>query len=144
MEAPRFPADYDGIIAGDPASFWTHHYLGGHLWPALAMLRDRSGAPYISPVKLPALSAAVNAKCDALDDVVDGVLNDPRRCNFDPSVLLCTVTETTSCLTAPQIQALKDIYAGPGKELYPGILPGGETGPGGWHAWIPRVSIDQT
>jgi len=143
MEAQRFPDDYDGIIAGDPANFWTHHYLGGHLWPALAMLRDRSGAHYISPAKLPALSAAVNAKCDAMDGVVDGVLNDPRRCNFDPSVLLCTGTETASCLTAPQIQALRDIYAGPGKELYPGILPGGETGPGGWQAWITGTSIDQ-
>ncbi len=139
----------DGIWAlGHPEAivdfaYRATHEMSGHLWPALAMLRDRSGAHYISPAKLPALSAAVNAKCDALDGVVDGVLNDPRRCNFDPSVLLCTGTETASCLTAPQIQALRDIYAGPGKELYPGILPGGETGPGGWQAWITGTSIDQ-
>jgi feruloyl esterase len=136
MEAQRFPDDYDGIIAGDPANFWTHHYLGGHLWPSLAILRDTTGAHYIGPSKLPALAAAVNAQCDALDGVTDGVLTDPRRCHFDPQALLCPGVETDACLTAPQIEALQEIYAGPGSDIYPGLLPGGETGPGGWSAWI--------
>ncbi len=133
MEAQRFPDDYDGIVAGDPAAYWTQHYLGGHLWPELAMLSDTSGAHYIPRAKLPALEAAVNAQCDALDGVVDGILGDPRRCRFDPSVLLCQGAETDACLTAPQIEALQAIYAGPGADIYPGILPGNETG---WASWI--------
>jgi feruloyl esterase len=32
MESQRFPNDYDGIIIGDPANYWTHHYVGAHLW----------------------------------------------------------------------------------------------------------------
>jgi feruloyl esterase len=84
----------------------------------------------------------VNKQCDALDGVVDGVLTDPRRCNFDPSVLLCSGPESDSCLTSPQIDALKNIYAGPGKDIYPGLLPGGETGPGGWVAWLTGTSFN--
>jgi len=136
MEAQRFPDDYQGIIAGDPANFWTHHYLGGHLWPALAILRDTTLAHYIGPDKLQAIQDAVNKKCDALDGVVDGILADPRSCKFDPNVLLCQGPETASCLTAPQIEALKAVYAGPGANIYPGLLPGAETGPGGWRAWL--------
>ena len=136
MEAQRFPNDYDGIIAGDPANFWTHHYLGGHLWPPLTMLWDPTLSHYISPQKLPALSAAVNKQCDALDGVVDGVLTDPRQCQFDARVLLCHGPETNDCLTQPQIDALNRIYAGPPNGIYPGLVPGGESGPGGWQAWL--------
>jgi feruloyl esterase len=132
MEAQRYPDDYDGIIAGDPANFWTHHYLGGHLWPALSILRDTTLAHYISPQKLPAIRDASNKQCDALDGVVDGVLNDPRQCHFDTSVLLCQGAETNSCLTQPQLEALNAIYAGPPHDIYPGLMPGDETG---WQAW---------
>ena len=40
MEAQRFPEDYDGVIAGDPAANWTRFQTGGHLWIALAMNKD--------------------------------------------------------------------------------------------------------
>src|ERR1035438_476599 len=29
MEAQRYPADYDGIVAGAPANYWTHLLTGG-------------------------------------------------------------------------------------------------------------------
>ena len=56
IEAQRYPADFDGIIAGDPANNWTHHYIGGHLWMALAM----DGDGYIPANKVPILADAVN------------------------------------------------------------------------------------
>lgn len=40
MEAQRYPQDYDGIIAGNPAHNWTRFYAGGHLWYSLALLAD--------------------------------------------------------------------------------------------------------
>jgi feruloyl esterase len=75
IEAQRYPNDFDGIVAGDPANNWTNHYMGGHLWNALAV----DGDGYLTDEKVKILGDAVNAQCDALDGVKDGVLNDPRR-----------------------------------------------------------------
>lgn len=137
MEAQRYPEDYDGIIAGAPANYWTHLLAGG-IWNTQALALDP--ASYISARKLPALAAAVNDSCDKLDGVADGILNDPRQCHFDPNVLLCKDAEADSCLTAPQITALKKIYEGShdshGKLIYPGYLPGAEVGGNGWAGWI--------
>jgi feruloyl esterase len=136
IEAQRYPNDYDGIIAGDPANYWTHHYVGGHFWPAIAT----EGDAYIPAAKVPLLADAVNAACDALDGVKDGVLTDPRRCHFDPATLLCTGPDTSGCLTAAQVGAVVKIWAGlktkDGRQVWPGLVPGGETGPGGWQNWI--------
>lgn len=135
MEAQRFPDDYDGIIAGAPANNWVPMLTGG-----LKFLQTMDGSGYIPPVKIPAISKAVNAACDAQDGVADGVLNDPRQCHFDPSTLLCKGAESDSCLTAPQVDSLKTIYAGAhdasGKLIFPGLLPGAEEGRGGWATWI--------
>lgn len=137
MEAQRYPDDYNGILAGAPANFWTH-LLTDALWNAQALTLD--AASYIPSTKLPAIAQAVNDACDKQDGVADGILNDPRKCRFDPSVLLCKRDDSDSCLTAPQITALKKLYAGAkdsqGHSIFPGYLPGAETGEGGWAPWI--------
>ena len=136
IEAQRYPADFDGIIAGDPANNWTRHYIGGHLWAGSRM----EGDGYIPAEKVTAIAEAVNNACDALDGVKDGVLDDPRRCHFDPGTLLCKGSDGPTCLTNAQIEAVKKLWAGvrnaDGDQLYPGLVPGGEAGPGGWANWI--------
>ena len=138
MEAQRFPEDYDGIIAGAPANYWTKVFAT-FIWNIQAMQTDPGG--YIGANKIPAIARAVTAACDASDGVKDGVLNDPRACHFH-QVLLCLQGEADSCLTAPQQAALKKIYDGPvdakGQQIFPGFLPGGEEGEGGWTTWIDR------
>jgi hypothetical protein len=108
----------------------------------------RSAGSYIPPAKIPAIASAVNAACDASDGVKDGILDDPRQCNFKPETLLCKAAESDACLTQPQIDSLKTIYAptldSAGKELYPGTLPGGERGPGGWSLWLLGTAPDKT
>src|SRR5205085_4587786 len=84
MEAQRFPADYDGIIAGAPANYWTH-LLANSIWVAQAMSEPDA---YIPQSKLPAIEAATIASCDASDGVKDGVLDTPDRCQFKPASLL--------------------------------------------------------
>jgi hypothetical protein len=137
MEAQRFPADYDGIIAGAPANYWTH-LLTGALADVQATMLDP--ASYIPSSKVPAIEAAALAACDENDGVKDGVIDDPSRCHFDPAVLLCSGAESDSCLTAPQVAALQKIYAGPknakGEPVFPGYSAGGAAGPQGWPAWI--------
>ena len=138
MEAQRYPEDYDGILAGAPANYWTR-------LQTMAAVDTQSltadPASFIPPAKVPTIAAAVNAACDAADGVQDGVLNDPRQCHFDPATIACKAGEDSDkCLTGAQVAALKKIYAGlvnaQGHTLFPGYLPGAEGGPSGWGQWI--------
>jgi Tannase and feruloyl esterase len=137
MEAQRYPADYDGIIAGAPAASFTH-MISAFIWDLQAAEVDP--ASYIPDGKYAAIDAAVVAACDARDGVKDGVIDDPTKCGFKPATLLCTGAESDACLTQPQITALEKIYAGPrnsqGEQVYPGFLPGGQSGPAGWPLWV--------
>ena len=138
MEAQRFPEDFDGILAGAPANFWTHLLAN-----ALEMVQSMYGkdpAAYIPSTKLPAIQSAALVACDAQDGVKDGIISNPLQCHFDPSVLLCKGKDSRDCLTAPQLSSLKKLYAGAqdshGKQIFPGFMPGAEDGPNGWAPWI--------
>jgi hypothetical protein len=135
MEAQRFPEDYDGILAGAPANYWTHMVTAG-LDVGQTLVENPSA--YISSMKLSAITQAVLAACDAKDGLKDGILNDPRECHFDPETLLCKNGDALSCLTAPQVTSLKKIYAGGtdshGQVIFPGLMPGDEAG--AWKSWI--------
>lgn len=138
MEAQRYPADYDGILAGAPANNWTP-LLTMAVSDTQALTLDKGS--FIARTKIPAIAAAVLKACDELDGVRDGILNDPRQCHFDPATIQCKAAEDTDqCLTAPQAVTLKKIYAGlrdaHDAELFPGFLPGAEDGQGGWAVWI--------
>jgi feruloyl esterase len=137
MESQRFPADYDGIIAGAPANNWTHLVSAAASY-VRATLAEPGG--YIPAAKLPAIQAAALAACDTLDQVKDGIIENPPECRFDPASLLCRGAESDSCLTAPQVASLKKLYGGladaRGRRIYPGYAPGGEAEQGGWGPWI--------
>jgi feruloyl esterase len=139
MEAQRYPADFDGIVAGDPAYNWTHLYAGAHLHYASTTLKDPES--YIQPAKVKLLADAVNRACDAKDGFTDGVLDDPLSCHFDPEVLACKEGEDPgTCFTPKQVKVVKEIWAGShddrGHAIFPGLVPGGEAGSGGWSSWV--------
>ncbi len=135
MEAQRFPEDYDGILAGAPANNWAHMLSSG-VDVLQTTLRDPAG--YISSYKLPAITRAALAACDAQDGLKDGIVSDPQSCHFDPSVLLCKEGDNLQCLTAPQVTTLKKLYSGGvdshGRSIFPGFTPGDEAG--AWKSWI--------
>jgi hypothetical protein len=135
MEAQRFPADYDGILAGAPANNWTK-MVSATVDVTKVFIGNPAG--YISSTKLPAITAAVLAQCDAQDGLKDGILNDPRTCHFDPATLLCKQGDELSCLTAPQVASLKKVYAGgtddEGHTIFPGLMPGDEMHL--WKSWL--------
>jgi len=137
MEAQRYPEDYDGILAGAPANNWTP-LLTTAAYDTQALTSD--AASFIPPAKIPAIAAAVNAACDQLDGVRDGILNDPRQCHFDPATIQCKAEDSDKCLTSAQVVTLKKLYAGTpdaaGRVVFPGYLPGAEEGQGGWGLWI--------
>jgi len=129
MEAQRFPTDYDGIVAGMPANNWTR-LMAGDLDATLAFFKDSTNN--LPPPALGLLHRAALAACDGADGVSDGVLEDPRACKFEPSVLACAANQAPeSCLTPAQIEAARRVYGGlkdpnTGAQLYPGLAPGSE------------------
>jgi feruloyl esterase len=123
-EAQRYPNDYDGIIAGAAANYPTH-LQGAQVWTTKITNQD-SG--YIPPEKFSLIHNAVLETCDASDGVKDRVLEDPRRCDFDPAALACKGPDVATCLTAPQVEVARKIYAGPGPSLFPGLERGSELG----------------
>ncbi len=130
IEMQRYAADYDGVVVGAPWAFQSHS-AAGMVWTAQALAVPGASIP---ATKLPAIQAAATAACDRIDGLADGLIEDPRKCSFDPSVLLCTTGDNNTCLTQAQVDAVKKLYAGPsnprtGEKLFPGWTPGSE---GGW------------
>jgi feruloyl esterase len=131
--AQRFPADYDGIVAGAPAADWT-----GRAAQSLRVAQALrvSDASYIPREKYQLIHDAALDACDAADGVRDGVIENPAACAFDPAVLQCTGADDGSCLTAAQVEAARQIYA-PAvnprtKRVTAGLSPGTELG---WATW---------
>ncbi len=136
-EAQRYPADYDGIVADDPGNDRVH-LNAGFLWSWRALNRTpETGLPV---AKLPVLYSAVMAACDSMDGIKDGILSDLRRCHFDPVALLCKNGDAPSCLTQPQVEAVRKIHAGAhnprtGERIFSGRVPGSESLPDGSEGW---------
>ncbi|KAJ7328419.1 tannase and feruloyl esterase [Mycena albidolilacea] len=141
--ALRFPADFDGIIAGAPATDSNHllgwsgllsHYVGATS-PDTAVDASNS-SKFISPALWPAVSAEILRQCDGLDGVQDGIITEPDDCEFDVDALRCgagNVNQTDGCLTEDQVEALRNIYSpllsASGQLLYPRYTPGAEADP---------------
>ena len=118
MGVQEFPQEYDGLVIAAPAINWER-FIAAEIWPQIVM-HQALGAP-IDPAKLTAVNNAAVAACDAADGVVDGVINDPRKCDYDPAA--------AGVLTAAEAAAVRKIWNGPtssrtGKRLWFGLEPG--------------------
>ncbi|GHJ41161.1 hypothetical protein Sm713_67700 [Streptomyces sp. TS71-3] len=143
-EAQRYPDDFDGIVSGAPASVLTALNVWYQGWNAKANVGS-DGRPLLTAEDLAPLHKAVVAACDNDDGTQDGLLADPRACDFEPSQLMCQDGHRSStrafCLTRGQATAVSKLYEGPrdgnGALLYPGWqLPGSELN---WKSWIVPV-----
>ena len=135
MEAQRYPDDFDGIIAGAPANYMTHLSIG-HMAHGVAALKQKESN--LTPQVYPLLRNAAIQACDANDGLQDGLLTDPRTCRFNPEALRCRAGNSADCLTAPQIETVKKMYApvrkANGEVIFPGLQPTSEPG------WVPVIS----
>jgi feruloyl esterase len=107
-EVQNFPWDFDGVVAGAPALRATRI---GAIWNVDVLNED--GRPILDKSDLQVLHHAVIAKCDLNDGIKDGLIGDPRQCDFNPQSLLCPHGQDQGCLTAKQIEAVRKVYAGP-------------------------------
>jgi feruloyl esterase len=132
-EAQRYPEDFNGIVAGDPA-YHVSRLQAGSLYIGWVSLKDGVKAPgYIPPAKYPVLNRAALDACDGKDGLVDGIIEDPPRCGFDPKSIQCPGnSDEATCLTGPQVETARKIYAGAkfndGTQAYSGYEPGSELG----------------
>lgn len=124
MLAQRLPDGYDGILSAAPAINWDR-FIPAELWPQVVMQRELGGP--IAQCKLAVVSQAAVQACDDLDGVTDGVVDEPRRCDFDLSSLIGT---TTPCgdFTEDDARVIRMIWEGPrgtdGSFLWYGLAKG--------------------
>jgi len=105
-EAQMFPHDFDGIIAGGAAAWWTHAATEQLVMSINLQKAGIQGASGAAVLKL--AQSAATAACDAQDGVVDGLIADPRRCHWDPTRLVCKAGQDPStCFTPAQAAAIK-------------------------------------
>jgi feruloyl esterase len=132
IEAQRYAEDFDGIIANAPWLDQTGFTIGA-MWNQKALSNVTLTAD-----KMAMVAERVMAKCDAIDGLKDGLIDDPRKCDFDPVKDVPACKESTDgpeCLTAAQAEAIAKVYQGPmsnGKNIFPGFMPGSEALMQGW------------
>jgi feruloyl esterase len=112
MEAQRYPQDYNGIVSGAPAINWTR-FSNQHLWGPVVM--NATGNP-VAACKLSAATAAAIAVCDGIDGVKDGVLEDPKRCSYDPKPLVGTSAGDCGAFSEADVNVIRKLWEGPRKE----------------------------
>jgi hypothetical protein len=130
--ALKYPGDFDGIVAGAPATDWNNllgwsgrlsNFLGVPQTPATA-------AKFLQPIDWAVVSAEILRQCDHLDGLVDGIISEPDDCDFCADTLLCKGNQTTGCLTATQVKTVTNIFSpmlgSKGEVAYPRFTPGAE------------------
>ncbi|MDT8758435.1 tannase/feruloyl esterase family alpha/beta hydrolase [Sphingomonas psychrotolerans] len=130
-EMQNYPGDYDGVVAGAPGPYMPLQSVR-MMWFSLQQKRDPAGALRDEDWAL--YERRVTAKCDKLDGVADGVIENPMRCSFRAAELACNPGQTGDCLTPARLAMLERITAPmpdeAGRRMDGGLFPGVRTRPG--------------
>jgi feruloyl esterase len=147
VASQRFPEHFDGIVAGDPgfnlpkagvAEAWD-----SQAFASIATLVDVNGQPYLPTTfsfgDLALVANAVLNKCDALDGLGDGIIDNLPACHFDPSTLQCPGAKDATCLSPEQVTVLETVFNGArnseGRRLYSNWPYDAGVGDPGWRIW---------
>ncbi|RAL02637.1 tannase and feruloyl esterase [Aspergillus ibericus CBS 121593] len=104
-----YPDDYDGAMAGAPTWWMTHQAF-------YSVKQQTIGGAARSNSSIPAslysiIGEEVLRQCDPQDGLVDSIVSRPQGCFFNAEALACNSTQTSNCLTAPQLETLQKIYS---------------------------------
>ncbi|RQH01621.1 tannase/feruloyl esterase family alpha/beta hydrolase [Paraburkholderia dinghuensis] len=140
MAAQRYPADYNGIIVGAPAAHFTIQNSLYHGWSveSQSTTGNSTGMATLYADKAKVLHKAVLAACGGQTGVADGLIADPRTCNFDPASIECAngATDTSNCLTGAEVATASKIYGGPLDSTTNERMLAGSPQPGSEINWI--------
>lgn len=129
--ADKFPDDFDGIMAGSPALDFNNLISWRARFFTITGSNSVNSSNFITPsIWISLIHEEVLRQCDGLDGVIDGIVEDPTRCNFCPETLLCTNGTSKNCLTSIQVDMVREIfspfYDTHGNLIYPAMQPGSE------------------
>ncbi|KKY16241.1 putative feruloyl esterase b [Phaeomoniella chlamydospora] len=134
--AQMFPEDFDGIVAGSPATDFNH--LGAWTAHFLTLTGTNASDPrFLSDTQLTAVTNEIYRQCDTIDRVADGIIEDSSICNFNPETLLCNrgpIAQSPmfngTCLSNTQVQTVRNIflplYGLNETFVYPRLSPGAD------------------
>lgn len=141
ISAQRFPGDFDGIIAGAPVLDETGTAALHLIWSGRANL-DAGGEPILSAAQVARVRALVLAACDELDGSPDGIIDDPRSCDWRTAVPACAAGRgDDSCFTDAEIGVLDRLYGGARTSAGEPLVTGGLM-PGSEYEWVPNFVGD--
>ncbi|KAF2089281.1 tannase and feruloyl esterase [Saccharata proteae CBS 121410] len=128
----EFPEDFDGVVAGAPGvAFNGLQSLCSRFYTILGAANG-SQASWVPTSMWTTIHQSILDQCDGIDGAVDGIIEDPSLCQYRPEALLCAnnATSNSSCLTGPQVEAVRSIfsplYGTDGELIYPRMQPGSE------------------
>lgn len=125
LQAARYPDEFDGIIAGDPANIRRNAWA---LWVASETFKNPETS--IPSAKYRTIHNFVMNACDAADGLKDGLIEEPESCKPDFAKLECKGADGAECLTAAQVKAVNAIVSpatgASGKVWFPRLEPGAE------------------
>lgn len=148
VAAQRYPHHFDGIVSGAPILEQHLAQVGSlvalQAFQAIAPSNDKGErvlSQAYTDTDLKLVNSAVLAQCDALDGVLDGVVENHHACRVDLQPLRCEGAKTAQCLTPQQVDAFHRVMAGPvnsaGQRLYPGVPWDAGIGSGTWRSnWL--------
>lgn len=122
VTAARYADEYDGILAGAPGfnlpKAAVANIFGAQRYAAIATGATNANelSAAFTPAERTTVAAAVLARCDALDGLADGMVQDTNACqaafDLDADVPTCSGARDGSCLTAQQKTEIGQIFSG--------------------------------
>jgi feruloyl esterase len=124
-----FPQDFDGVVVGAPAlAFNNLTSWSGKFYLETGAVNTSTFIPSSTWVTI--IAQDILKQCDGLDGVMDGIIEDPTLCNYNPDSLICSGSNTTSCITSTQANTIRQIFSpfldSKGNLIFPRMQPGSE------------------
>lgn len=142
MQALRYPNDFDGIIAGAPGLNYTK-LVGNYFAWMLQHNTDENGKEIITQADVPIINQYVFKECDGKDGLRDGLIDDPRACNFRPERIQCGRSKSQNCLSKKKVDALRKLHEVPRNDNGEALFAGKNTVGTSyyWPKWLTSTGI---